>query len=461
MDRKKFLSNLKIAFISQAVATLVSAATSLVVPKFIGVAEYGYLQLFIFYVTYTGFFHLGLNDGVYLINGGKTIEALPKRSINSQFVVGTLFQSIFSILIFFYACFGHIDASRSFVISQTAIMIIVQNASWFWGYIFQAVNNTSWYSLSLLISRGLWGVFIIILLISGVRYSSPYIASFTVATIISLFYCVAKARPILKCGLLPFRQGLKDSIASVRVGIKLMLANLSSMLILGIARVVIDSVWGIETFGQFSLSLQLITFILSFLSQVAMVLFPSLKTVDEEKQEEIYADIRDKLDLILPLALIGYYPVYFVLSLWLPAYSVGLRSLYLLLPICIFDGKMQILFTTFFKILRKERQLFMVNFLAVGFSLIATIVVLQTWYDPAVTMVVAVLAVVLRSFMAEKVLSNYYRRKISLISISMFLLCMIYLVTAATLPLGLSFGIVTVCYLSMLFMFRKQLLKRF
>ena len=135
--------------------------------------------------------------------------------------------------------------------------------------------------------------------------------------------------------------------------------------------------------------------------------------------------------------------------------------MYLLLPICIFDGKMQILFTTFFKILRRERQLFIVNFLAVGFSLIATIVVLQTWCDPAMTMVVAVLAVVLRSFMAEKVLSNYYRRKISLISISMFLLCMIYLVTAATLPLELSFGIVTVCYLSMLFMFRKQLLKRF
>lgn len=43
----------------------------------------------------------------------------------------------------------------------------------------------------------------------------------------------------------------------------------------------------------------------------------------------------------------------------------------------------------------------------------------------------------------------------------MFLLCMIYLVTAATLPLELSFGIITVCYLSMLFMFRKQLLKRF
>ncbi|GDZ35167.1 hypothetical protein MCC02031_18660 [Bifidobacteriaceae bacterium MCC02031] len=252
-----------------------------------------------------------------------------------------------------------------------------------------------------------------------------------------------------------------DSIASVRVGIKLMLANLSSMLILSIARVVIDSVWGIETFGQFSLSLQLITFILSFLSQVAMVLFPSLKTVDEERQEEIYADIRDKLDLILPLALIGYYPAYFTLNLWLPTYSIGLRSLYLLLPICIFDGKMQILFTTFFKILRRERQLFIVNFLAVGFSLIATIVVLQTWCDPAMTMVVAVLAVVLRSFMAEKVLSNYYRRKISLISISMFLLCMIYLVTAATLPLELSFGIVTVCYLSMLFMFRKQLLKRF
>ena len=44
---------------------LVSLILSFVVPKLLGVEQYGYWQLYTFYVSYTGFFHFGMADGVY------------------------------------------------------------------------------------------------------------------------------------------------------------------------------------------------------------------------------------------------------------------------------------------------------------------------------------------------------------------------------------------------------------
>ena len=70
MNYSSIARNTMIAFAAQFISLSVSVVMSLLVPKIVGVADYGYWQLFMFYTTYSGFFHLGLNDGVYLINGG-------------------------------------------------------------------------------------------------------------------------------------------------------------------------------------------------------------------------------------------------------------------------------------------------------------------------------------------------------------------------------------------------------
>ena len=41
---------------------LVGVAVILLVPKVIGVEEYGYFQLFLFFIGYVGFFHFGWAD---------------------------------------------------------------------------------------------------------------------------------------------------------------------------------------------------------------------------------------------------------------------------------------------------------------------------------------------------------------------------------------------------------------
>ena len=61
MDYRSILSNFSVALGAQGLSTLVGLLTSLIVPKLLGVADFGYWQLFIFYTTYLSIFKLGLN----------------------------------------------------------------------------------------------------------------------------------------------------------------------------------------------------------------------------------------------------------------------------------------------------------------------------------------------------------------------------------------------------------------
>ena len=94
MDKRTLIKNVSVAFLAQGVSMLLSIVQSLIVPKLLGTEQYGYWQLFIFYIGYVGFFHLGLNDGVYLIKGGQSRDQIDRRSVNSQFVFALSFQLV-------------------------------------------------------------------------------------------------------------------------------------------------------------------------------------------------------------------------------------------------------------------------------------------------------------------------------------------------------------------------------
>ena len=48
-------------------------------------------------------------------------------------------------------------------------------------------------------------------------------------------------------------QGIREAIANIDVGIKLLFSNIASMLITGIVRYAVENSWSVETFGRVSL----------------------------------------------------------------------------------------------------------------------------------------------------------------------------------------------------------------
>ncbi len=188
-----------------------------------------------------------------------------------------------------------------------------------------------------------------------------YIVFYLVAKMFALAYCLWNARDIISAGLYPLLDGIGLCVKSIRIGMQLTVAVVADTLILGLSRMLIDFVWGIETFGEVSFALSLINFFVAFVAQASMVLFPALRQSSVDSNRRVYVLMRDALEVFFPAVYLLYFPGVLVLTTWLPQYAESMRYLAMLLPICAFDSKMNICSATYMKVLREERRLLMVN----------------------------------------------------------------------------------------------------
>ncbi len=85
-------------------ATLgISVLLNLFVPKLLGVTEYSYWQLYVFYSSYVGFLHFGWIDGIYLKIGGEEYDQLNKRDLGTQFWHLMIFELFLSFFVAIWA----------------------------------------------------------------------------------------------------------------------------------------------------------------------------------------------------------------------------------------------------------------------------------------------------------------------------------------------------------------------
>lgn len=361
MDTNQLMKNISVAMIAQTITLLVSIVTVILAPKVMGVEEYGYWQLFIFYGCYVSLFHLGINDGVYLLTGGKKRDELDNRAISSQFWFSLAYQGVFIAFAAALIYGSSFDVNRVFVLHALLFFLIVCNINSYIGYIFQAINETALYSKSVILEKSILFFGLIALVVLGVPAFEPYICAFIFSKTCALLYSLKHGRAFIFNRTYPPLIAAKESLKSIRVGIKLLIAVNAGSLVIGVSRFVIDSFWSIEAFGKVSFSLSLVNFVMAFIAQISMVLFPALRQCDNEERLKYYTLCDSVLSIILPLSLLLFWPCSLFIGLWLPSYSDSVYYMALLLPICVFDGKMNILCTTFFKVLRMEKSLLCVN----------------------------------------------------------------------------------------------------
>ena len=119
----KIAKNLSYSVLANGTNTLVSLILVLFVPKILGVKEYSYWQLYLFYASYVGFFHFGWADGVYLKFGGKKYEDLDKGYFHSQFWLLTAFEIILAGVFAVVTLVLDIEANKEVVTFSSCIML--------------------------------------------------------------------------------------------------------------------------------------------------------------------------------------------------------------------------------------------------------------------------------------------------------------------------------------------------
>lgn len=401
----RILGNMGVAALAQGVSLAVSLLTSLLVPKVLGVSEFGYWQLFIFYFNYAGAFQLGLNDGIYLIKGGQTRKTIDKREVSSECVFGLLFQTTIALLIVGVVVAMQPEPQRLFVTVACAILMPLYNLACLFQYLLQAIDETRAYARSIMLDRAVMALLLLLLVCVRVESFETYVWAFCAGKVAQLVYLLIWSKDILTRDLLSVKETFTVSRESIRVGIKLMIANLASTLILGMMRFVIDGCWGLETFGKVSLALSMANFFLTFVTQVALVLFPALRRMDSQRVSTFFSAAQNALELLIPAVLLLYLPVKLILNWWLPDYTESFMYLGLLLPLCLFDGKMNALYSTMFKVCRKEATLLALNLTTMTMSAAAASLGAFVFHNLYFVLISGTITVMLRSTVAGAILS--------------------------------------------------------
>lgn len=393
--------NLSYSFSVNLFSMVISVLMVALLPKVMGIEDYGAWQLYLFYLSYVGFFHFGWIDGIYLRYGGSEYDELDKKIFSGQFYALVVLESIIAIGFVLYANLSVEDVYVSAVIQFVSIVGVFTVLTVFSSFILQFTNRIKDYAKLVLSEKILFFVCVLVYVMLGFRgYKGLLIISFVTKFGVLVFSCyLIKEIVLSKAG--GFRDICMEMRKNISVGIKLMFANIAGMLLIGIIRFGISQGWDVGTFGKVSLTLGVSNFLMVFISAVSVVLFPILKRMNQDRLPEIYVTLRNCLSVVLLGILICYYPLKFLLSIWLPKYSDSLVYMAVLLPICLFESKVSLLINTYLKSLRRENLMLRINLLAVMFSLFLTAISVWWLHSLDLTIMSIVLVFAFRCILAE------------------------------------------------------------
>lgn len=430
---KNILSNAKYVIFSNLISLLISCLVILIIPNIIGVEDYGYWQLYLFYASYIGFFHLGWIDGIYLRYGGEYYEQLDKDKFFSQFILLLLSQLFISLIFLLYVTYYIVNLDKAFIINVLSITLITTNLRFFLIYVLQTTNRIKESSFITIADRAIYVLLLALLILSNYQNYQVMIWADVIARILSLFIATYYCKDIVLRNFKNLKIDLRESLENIKVGINLMFSNIASMLIIGIVRFSIENRWNIETFGKVSLTLSISNLLMLFVNAIGVVLFPILKRMNPENMQNIFSKIRRILIYTTLGMMLVYYPLKVILELILPSYKDSLAYMAILFPLTIYEGKMALLINPYLKALRLEKKMLQINMIVMLISLVVTLLNIIWIYNLDFAIFSIVILLILRASIFELILADKLNVNIKIdliieiIVVSVFILGNIFL----------------------------------
>ena len=408
----QIFKNISFTLLSNVVCTIVSILVVFFVPKSVGVENYGYFQLYLFYINYTGFLHFGWADGVYLRYGGAYYKDLNKPMFATQFRLFIVMELVFSVILCWWANSFVDVAEKQIVYTLIGFSMMLALPKTFLQYILQGTNRIKEYATLIMIERVVYGSLALLIVFAQKDSFSLIIGTDLTGKFVALLYAFYHCRDIVFGRIGSLREALADIVANISVGIKLMLANVACLLIIGVVRWSIEREWDVSVFGKISLTLSISNLMMIFIRSVSMVLLPTLRRTDASKYASIYSSLKIGFLIATFGGLLIYYPLNTFLLYWLPDYADCLKYMAILFPLCIYEGKLSLLVETYLKTMRMEKKLLLSNIVTLVFSCVLTLIFVFILKNLTLTVLAILLIFAFRTFLGEFFLSQKLKIKI-------------------------------------------------
>lgn len=374
-----FVSNIITVMLANIISLLGSIATGFLLPKLLGLEDYGFFKIFSLYLTYTGILHLGFPDGFLLKNSGVYYADLNKENMRVILHFFIIFQLIVSLIIiggsYFY------NGNYKYIVIFLGLCTFSINIITFFQFVSQASMRFDEFSgvkivtstINLVIVIGLYAVQRVLGKMIGYQL---YLTLYTITNWCILLYYLWQYRACLL--------GKKSSLASVKSqileyfksGIFLTISYQVLQLVLNIDRQFVAVLFSTSEYAVYSFAYSLISMVTTVISAISLVLFPTLKRIKRETAIAFFSTGIWGVESLVMLCLGGYFPLAKVIQIFLPQYIRSLFYLQILFPGLIFSSCITIVIFTYYKILEYNKIFFTVG---IGALILSFLLNLFAW----------------------------------------------------------------------------------
>lgn len=445
-----FIKNFFRALSANVLRIVITFVLTLLLPKILGQEEYGFWQLYLFYVTYASYSSLGWCEGIYLKYGGKDYHTLDKQAIAGQVWSLAIYEVFFNIIAAIVVSIVVPDPAKKLILYFAFISAFLDIIRYILQNLLQSTNRIKEYARLVTAERLLFFGFAILFICIGSRDYVFFIYSELLARLISLIYALIMCRDVVFVKLTSPREIVDEAKELVGCGFKLLFASLASQLIIGIVRFAVEQEWGTIVFGKISLTLSMSNMLITCISAVSVVLFPVLKKMDDQRLSDVYSVMRMVLTVPVYGVLLVYVPARLILSLWLPQYAESLKYLAVLFPICVYEIRSSVLINTYFKAYRKENLILYINVITVALSLFLTFITVGVMKNLDLTVIIIVVLMLFKCVLSEILLKPLVGGNIWRDLIQEFVLTAVFVVSSwyiSDYKATLCYGVVYMLYL--------------
>lgn len=340
-SKKKAFADLLKVVISNIIALLSGILVGFVIPKIMGFSDYGYYKTYSLYAVYTGLLHFGISDGIYFYFSGKNFDEIDQRKLHSVIVFVFFLEALISVIgisvslffvpnnpyglififVFLFNFFAHVETVLSLVCQATK------------QFSFPSLMNSVKSVLDIL------GVAILYLLY---KYQDSYQVSFWLyCTIVVSTMAIESLCFVVKMWGVIFHKGQDkkqtetDLFLMLKLGFPIMIANLTSSLIMSVYKQFVSIFYPVEisnVFSIFSFAYSVLGLITAVTSAISMVLFPYMRGKNEERLCAIYPDMNAFLLVFVSSACVSYFLIEWVVARFLSKYDDSMPYIRVIIP---------------------------------------------------------------------------------------------------------------------------------
>lgn len=357
------------------VALLIAKAlTWLVVPKVLGVMEYGYYKTFTLYLVYAMLFHFGFPDGILLIYGGQDYQKINRNEFRTytKFLIG--FQAVVSALIIGIAlivCRG----MKCYIFCMIGIDTLFVNLATYYRFISQAVMQFKEYTLRNVI-QALMQILVlgVIIVLDQLEILKPngevYILCIVLIDAVLLVWYMVTYKDLTFGNADSLKKRLPQIKNIFTVGILLTISYQVAHLVFALDSQMVEILFNVETYSLYAFAYSITNMVTAVISAIATVMFPSLKRLEVKDAVSKFPMLMATVSVIVFFLLTVYFPLIFFIKWFLPDYAPSLDYLQIIMPGLALSSCINLIIFTYYKVLNQLKRYL---YIALGILLIGGI----------------------------------------------------------------------------------------